>query len=156
LAIRRDHGDIVAAKARQAAMTLFAWSMQQGLIEANPVIGTEKPSEGVARERVLSDDELVRIWRACKDDDFGRVVRLLLLLGARRQEIGGCAWPEFDLSSPQPSWTLPAARSKNGKAHKLPLLPMAESIIRSLARMASRDLLFGERADRGFTTWHVG
>src|SRR5262249_60882378 len=86
----------------------------------------------------------------------GKIIKLLILLGARRQEIGGCAWPEFDLLSPQPSWTLPAARAKNGRAHTLPLLPMALAIIKSVPRMASRDLLFGSRADYGFSSWPQG
>jgi len=153
VAIQHDHGDIVAAKARATVSALYAWAMQMGLCESNPVIGTFKPPAGKPRERVLSDDELVRVWNACKDDDFGKIVRLLVLLGARRQEIGGIAWPELDLESPQPTWTLPAARSKNGKAHTLPLLPMAERIIRSVPRMASRDHLFGARSRDGFTIW---
>jgi integrase len=154
VAIQGESGDIVAAKARAAMSGLFVWSMQMGLVEANPVIGTRKPSEGEPRERVLSDDELCKIWLACNsDDDYSRVIRLLILLGARRQEVGGMAWPELTLDGPQPSWTLPAARSKNGKAHKLPLMPMALAIVRSVPRMATRDLLFGARAPSGLSGW---
>src|SRR5262249_5429736 len=101
-------------------------------------------------------DELARVWRACGDDDHGRIIRLLICLGARRQEIGGLAWSELDLESPQPTWTLPAARSKNGRAHTLPLMSMALEIIRSVPRMVSRDRLFGSRADYGFSSWPQG
>ena len=65
------------------------------------------------------------------------------------------AWPEFDLESPQPTWTLPKERSKNGKAHTLPLLSLALEIIRSVPRMASRDYLFGARSRDGFTKWDL-
>ena len=53
------------------------------------MIGTLKPKDAKPRERVLSDAELTAIWRACGDDAYGRIIRLLILLGARRDEIGG-------------------------------------------------------------------
>ena len=153
IAITREHGSIVAARARAALSTFFVWAMQMGLVEHNPIIGTIKPKEGKPRERVLSDLELASIWRACKDDDYGRIIRLLILLGTRRQEIGGLAFSELDLDASQPSWTLPASRSKNGRAHTLPLLAMAVNIIKSVPRMVNRDQHFGTRSGAGFTAW---
>ena len=158
LALADDHSDIVVAKARQAMMGLFAWAMGQGLLDegkANPVIGTEKPKEGKPRERVLSDDELVRVWNACKDDDFGKVVRLLILLGSRRAEVGGMTWNEFDNPENPTKWTLPASRSKNKRAHTLPLMPLAAAIIKSVPMMATRDHLFGVSSASGFTKWDL-
>jgi integrase len=151
VAIIREHGPVVAAKARAALTSLFAWSMQMGLIEHNPVVGTIQPDAGKPRERTLSDDELAAIWRACKDDEYGRIVRLLILLAARRAAVGGMSWPEFDLE--RGLWTLPAARSKNGKAHTLPLMPIALDIIKRVPRLVARDQLFGTRSNDGFTGW---
>jgi len=151
IAIIFAHGPIVAAKARAALSTLFMWAMQTGLIEHNPVIGTIQPKDGKPRERVLSDNELAAIWNACKDDDYGRIVRLLILLGARRQEIGGLRWSELDLDNDR--WLLPAQRSKNGRAHELPLMPTTLDIVYSVPRLASRDQLFGARSNDGFTGW---
>ena len=153
--IQRERGNATATSARGALVGFFSWCMRMGLTAANPTIGSINP-ETKPRERVLSGDELAAIWNACGDDHYGKIVRLLICLGARRQEIGGIAWPELDLDSPQPSWTLPAARSKNGKAHTLPLMPMALAIIRSVPRLVSRDLLFGTSADYGFSSWHKG
>jgi integrase len=68
----------------------------------------------------------------------------------RRSEVGGLSWSELKLEAG--TWTLPAERSKNGKAHTLPLLPMALAIIKAVPRMATRDHLFGVRAN-GFTPW---
>jgi integrase len=151
VAITREHGSIVAARARAALSTFFVWAMQMGMVENNPIIGTIQPKDGKPRERVLSDHELASIWRACKDDDYGRVVRLLILLGARRQEIGGLRWSELDLDNGR--WLLPAQRSKNGRGHELPLMPMALDIIRDVPRLVSRDQLFGARSNDGFTDW---
>jgi integrase len=156
VAISREHGDTVAAKARDTIGAFFVWAMQHGLAEANPVIGTRKPQGNKPRERVLSDSELVAIWNACKNDDYGRIIRLCILLGARRAEIGGIAHSELTLEGPQPSWTLPAERSKNGRKHTLPLHSMALDIIRSVPRMVSRDQLFGVRSGDGFASWDRG
>ena len=142
---------IVAAHARTALSGLFGWALAHGLCEANPVIGTIKPQGSKPRERVLSNSELAAIWRACGDDDHGRIIKLLILSGARASEIGGMAWPEIDFE--RGTWTLPASRSKNKKAHVLPLLPAMLAVIKDVPRMAGRDLLFGARAAEGFTNW---
>ena len=65
-------------------------------------------------------------------------------------------WSEFDNPDNPTSWTLPAERSKNGKAHKLPLMPMALAIIKGIPRIVSRDQLFGTRAGAGFASWNRG
>src|SRR5262249_53890336 len=75
IAITREHGSIVASRARAALSTFFVWCLQSGLTESNPVIGTPKPKEGKPRDRVLADTELVSIWHACGDDDFGKIVK---------------------------------------------------------------------------------
>src|SRR5262249_17100195 len=93
---------------------------------------------------------------ACKDDDHGRIIRLCILLGSRRAEIGAARGSEFlDLEGPQPRWRLPPERSKTHREHVLPLLPMALAIIPRLPRMAGGDQLFGTRSDAGFNAWHV-
>jgi integrase len=147
------HSSISAARARAALSGFYAWALGCGLCEANPVIGTLKPTDSQARERVLSDSELAEIWRACGDDDHGHCIKLLILTACRRSEIGGMAWTEFDFTGG--TWTLPAARSKNGRAHTLPLLPAMLEIINTVPRMAGRDQLFGQRG-RGFTGWARG
>ena len=74
--------------------------MKEGLCEANPVIATNDPSAGIPlRDRVLNDAEIRAIWNATGDDDFGKIVRLLLLTGCRRDEIGTLQWGEVDLDT---------------------------------------------------------
>jgi integrase len=150
--IRRECGAATAGRARSSLSSCFTWAMRNGRADANPVAFSDKPKT-FSRERVLTSDELRSIWHACADDDHGRIVRLLILLPGRRSEIGGMAWPEFsDLDGVNPEWTLPKARSKNGRKHVLPLLPLALSIIKGTPRRV-RDTLFGSRTARGFTDW---
>jgi len=154
--ITLDNGSIVAGRARAQLSALFAWALAHGLCEANPVIGTAAPKGGQPRERVLSDAELAAIWQACGDDhdrDHGRCIKLLVLTGCRRAEIGGLCWSEIDLE--HGTWTLPAARSKNKRAHGLPLLPAMLAIIKAVPKLAGRDQLFGQRGG-GFSSWQRG
>ena len=146
----------MAGRARAQLSALFSWALAHGLCEANPVVGTLAPKGGQPRERVLSDSELARIWQACGDDDYGRCIRLLILTGARRQEIGGMCWSEIDFE--HGTWTLPAARSKNGREHVLPLLPAMLAVIKDVPRLVSRDQLFGQRANgfTGMVAWQGG
>lgn len=100
---------------------------------------------------MLSDAELAAMWRASGDDEYGRIIKLLILLGARRGEIGGLRFSELDADNG--TWTLPSERSKNKHAHTLPLPAMAWDIIKAVPRVAHRDQLFGVSAAEGFTDW---
>jgi integrase len=151
VAITRAHGSIVAARARGALSTFYAWAMGNGLAETNPIVGTLKPKDAEPRERVLSDQELAAIWRASGDDAYGQVIKLLILTGARRAEIGGMRWSELKHGT----WTIPAERSKNGRQHVVPLMPPALDIIKSVPRRVSRDHLFGTRSPDGLSHWHA-
>jgi integrase len=152
--IGRESGTVTASRARAALSAMYGWAMREGLCGLqphNPVAITNAPKDSVPRERVLTDAELVAIWRACGDDDFGRIVRLLALTGCRRQEIGSLRWGEIDYE--KGAIALPGERTKNGRAHVLPLPPIALDIIRGTLRRVGRDYLFGERAEKGFTIW---
>jgi integrase len=148
--ISRECGNATAREARGALSTFFVWCLTMGLSERNPVAGAVKPAAIKPRERVLKDHELAAIWHACGDDEYGKVIRLLILTGCRRAEIGGMCWSEIDPD--KGTWTLPASRSKNSRAHTLPLMPMMREIIDPMPRMVGRDQLFGRRAG-GFTNW---
>jgi integrase len=150
-AIPRNHSANTAAAARRAISALFRWAMEEGWLQSNPVIGTRKPAEVKPRDRVLSDAEMVAVWKACQDDEFGRIVQLLILLGCRRQEVGGLRWSELDLNAG--TWRLPEERSKNHRAHTLVLPQLALEIIAAVPRRTGRDHLFGVRGPRGFVAW---
>jgi len=149
--IIKTNGRTSAARARGNLSALFGWALREGLCEANPVIGTNDPAEGIRpRERVLSDGEIRVIWSACQDDDFGRIIKLLLLTGCRRDEIGGLLWNEVDLNSGV--MTLPGTRTKNHRTLELTLPPAAIDILRSAPRRAGREYVFGGRGG-AFSAW---
>ena len=151
--VEREHGSAAAHAARAKLSGFFAWALKSGLVETgNPVAATPIPEPSKPRDHVLTDAELAAIYTALPpESEYGRMIRLLTLLGARRQEIGGIAWPELDLDAGV--WTKPASRTKNKREHKLPLPSAVLEIIKSVPRMASRDQLFGLRAAVGFSNF---
>jgi integrase len=90
--------------------------MGEGFAENNPVIGTNKATEEVSRHHVLTDKELAVIWNACRDDDYGRILRLLILTGQRRQEVGGASFEEIDFEAGL--WTIPSPGAKTTASTK--------------------------------------
>ncbi len=150
--LTRAHGRIAAARARSQLSALYAWSMKEGLCEANPVASTNAPDAGVKpRERVLSDAEIKMLWAACRDDSFGKIVKLLLLLGCRRDEIGALRWDEVDLDAAIA--TIPGVRTKSARTLTLPLPEPALAILRSVPRIEGRIHVFGRQGSNGFGGW---
>ena len=123
------------------------WAVGQGLIDTNPADGIPTAKHG-ARDRVLSDNELRRVWLACSDaSDPGRIVRLLILTGQRRDEVSGMAEEELDRKNG--TWTLPKERTKNKRKHTLALPDEAWKIIGPPGRTGP---LFGRGGGR-YTGW---
>jgi integrase len=148
-----DRGRIAAARARSNLSALYSWAIGEGLVEHNVVTGSNAPDADVkSRKRVLNDDELRAIWSACHDDDFGRIVQLLVLTGCRRTEVGDLKWSELDLATG--IMTIPGERTKNGITLVLTLPPVALDILRSVPRRSGqRDFVFGKRGVDGFNAW---
>lgn len=140
--IRRETGPHAANRARSALSAHFAWMVGTGAAELNAVMGVPKPAPEVRRARVLTEDEIARVIKACRNDDFGRIVRLLLMTGQRRDEVADMAWAELDLAGAV--WSLPDARVKNGQGHDVPLSAPALEILAATDRVEGRSLVFGQ------------
>ncbi len=139
--IARKNGPVAANRARSALHALFVWAIRQGATSHNPVAETAKPGTERTRDRVLRDDELRTIWHACRDDDHGRIVRILMLTGQRREEVGGMTWTELDFD--KAVWSLAGERTKNARPHDIPLSPQMVELLREIEPRQDRTMLFG-------------
>ena len=148
--IAEKSGPSAANRVRASLSAFFSWLVREGLVDANPVIGTGRAVEAGARSRVLADAELVEIWRALGDDQYSAIVRLLIFTGARRDEIGCLSWSEIDLDGAV--IRLSPARTKNKRPHEIFLSPPALTVLEAQARDPERDLVFG-RGGRGWRGW---
>ena len=115
------------------------------------MIGTVKGDE-TSRERVLTPDELAAIWRATADlNGYDAIVRLLMLTGARKSEVGGMAWTEIDRE--RVLWVLPAGSAKNGREHEVPLSRQALAITAEFPELPGCPYLFGRGGRTSFSGW---
>jgi integrase len=134
---------------------MFGWAIREGLLETNPTAWTEKRKEKL-RDRLISDSELRTIWSALPDEgDYGDIVRPLILIAARRQEIGALAWHEVDLERALIS--LPPGRVKNKRPREIALNAPAAAILRARWEKSTRqrDLIFGQWGAHGFRDWSL-
>jgi integrase len=157
---RGIEGNGAAIQGRTAAYgrACFAWAMKDERVSSNPFAAAlpSLPKAPATRERVLSDGELVAVWRAAETADsdvFGRLVRLLILTGQRREELAQMAWPE--ISADRQTWTIPGSRTKNGKPHLVPLSEMARGLLPAEPDAAERgaDLVFPGQRGTPFAGW---
>jgi integrase len=99
------------------------------------------PTKERPRDRVLTDDELRWLWRACDELEwpFGPLTKLLLLTAQRRDEVAGMEWSEVDLK--RATWTLPGEKVKNNRAHEVHLSAAALEVLKSVPHV-SDSLIF--------------
>lgn len=122
---------IAANRALAYARAFFNWCVHEDIVATNPAGALKKPAKENQRDRYHTVDELAEIWEAAGKlgYPFGPMYRLLMVLPMRREEIAGLPVAELDLGAEAPVWTLPASRTKNGQALRVPLSPLARSII---------------------------
>lgn len=136
-----------ANRALAAFKKFMNWCVDRGIIETSPVAALRPPAKEVARERVLTADELVACWNGAADEGFpfAQFTQVLILTGQRRGEVAGMCWSELDME--KATWTIPAKRAKNANSHVVPLAPLAISILKSVPRFLNSDLVFTTTGD---------
>jgi integrase len=147
-ALTRDAGPIQANRVRATISAFLTWAEYRGEVESN-VANRVPDNTEASRERVLSDDELRAVWTATAGaGSYHRIVRLALLTGCRRGELGGMRWSELDLDAAL--WTIPSERIKGKVAHEVPLSALA--LAQLPLQRPGLDSVFGE-ADASFQGW---
>ena len=118
---------------------VFKFGVQRGIIDASPAVAIDKPAKETRRDRVLSESEIRAFWigldRSIMTEGVKTALRLCLVTAQRRGEVAGMRRSEIDGNW----WIIPKERSKNGKAHRVPLSPLAKSLIE---HASSDDYLF--------------
>jgi integrase len=141
-----DAGLVQANRVLATLSAMWSWALRAGLVVGeNPAAFVPRFREA-ERERVLDRAELRLLWRATgSDQPFHRIVRLILLTGCRRQEVGSMQWCEIEGDL----WTIPAARMKGGRPHEVPLSTLA---LAQLPPRVGAGSVFSEGAT-GFDGW---
>lgn len=158
--INRVLDPIVARDAPVQARVVFQnlravlrWAVSRGDLDHSPMEGMKSPNAELARERVLSDDEVRVLWNGlpnslAKSKSCQRIVRLCLITGQRVGEVSGMRSDELDLSARL--WSLPGRRTKNGHPHTVPLSDLAISVIEEALRDAGKSPFVFPIGEDGF------
>jgi integrase len=156
----RDISDSRGRALFAALSSMFSWLKRQRRVESNPCAGVHRPVGPEARDRVLSADEIRWFWQACEYVDapltfgaprpFGPLLKVLLLTGQRRNEVAGMTRDE--LSDDGETWNIPGSRTKNGRAHVVPLSPPVREVIGSV-RAKPGNLVFTTTGTTPVSGW---
>jgi integrase len=132
--------------------TFLNWCVGRAVIDASPAEGVPLPGKEVARDRVLTNNELVSVIRAARQigGAYGGIVEMLVLTGQRREEVAQMVGDEIDFNSR--TWTLPGSRTKNGKPHIVHLSEACIKLIKRASRSGSYVFsISGARPFQNFT-----
>jgi len=124
---------IEATRVFEDVRGMVRWAVQNEYLDANPLDGMNKPAEATVSDRVLSEDEIHRLWNSlpealARSVQCQQIVKLCLITAQRIGEVAGMVPAELDLKARE--WRLPASRTKNAHAHVVPLSDLAIAIIK--------------------------
>jgi integrase len=127
---------VAANRLRALVSRMFTFGAEQRLVAptANPVIGVKKPTKETTRDRVLTDDEIRRLWDACATQNpyVCAWFRLRLVTAQRGGELLQMRWQDIDSKSH--FWTIPPEFVKNAHGHRVYLNEAARKILKGVPR----------------------
>jgi integrase len=134
-----DRGAPVTANRTLAVISrMFNFAVEREMLEATPAAGIKRVHKETGRQRVLSEEEVGNIWNnlpaAQMSEGVRLALKLMLVTGQRRAEVAEAAWDEVDLTAGW--WTIPATRTKNGLAHRVPLSGLALDILKGIKALS--------------------
>jgi integrase len=130
---------IMANRTLALIRKMFNFAIEHDWLESNPCQMIKRLAPERPRQRVLSEDEIRRVWKAVGQERpmVAALFHLRLLTAQRGGEVQGAAWSEIDMVGRW--WTIPPERSKNGLAHRVPLSPQAVRTLKGLKADAKKD-----------------
>jgi integrase len=152
--VEDQNGAVMADHVLAYLRRVFFWYASRSDDFRTPItrgMSRTKPTER-ARTRVLTDDEIRRVWQAAGElkNAFGPLVRYILVTATRLNEAAQMRRSEIDGNL----WSIPASRSKSKRDCVVPLSMLAQSVLASIPQIGNSDLVFthdGKRAAGGFS-----
>jgi integrase len=139
--IADERGERTADMTLALLSRIFNWHATRSDDFISPVVrgmARATPADR-ARSRVLSDDELRKVWCAAGDGGvFGALIKFLLLTSARKNEAARMTWDEIVGTD----WILPPSRNKTGQELVRPLPATALAVLGALPRVAGCPYVF--------------
>ena len=125
---------VMANRCLAVIRRMFRFAIQKDILGASPCVEIEKPAKETPRDRVLRPSEIKTFWNGLASAKMTAQVRLalrfMLVTAQRRGEVAGAPWSEFDLE--EKVWEIPGERTKNGRAHRVPLSGLAVTLLEEI------------------------
>lgn len=170
-AVGASAGGVTGNRAHALVRQVLNYALKRDLIDANPALAIERVFAETSRERVLSEDEIRRVWvfleAAQRDEGVGRVkgqeegqrkinamspgtalaLELCVLTLQRAGEVAGARKEEFNWE--ERLWVIPAERMKSKRAHAVPLSAAAAQRFKTAFELSKCDYAFPARDQKG-------
>jgi integrase len=153
--VEDENGAPVADKVLTVIGSIMSWYAVRHRDYVPPLVKGMRRTDPAKKERdrVLSDPELVAVWKAAEGNGtFGALVRMLLLTAQRLDKVLTMKWTDISPmkwpSNTPPVWTLPTAPREKGNIGMVELPEMALAILDKLPRYASNPHVFAGRGQR--------
>ncbi len=127
---------------------LFSWAVAEDYLKTSPLSGLERPHALKSRDRILTDEELRRVWKAAEAAGYayGDFVKVAVLTGQRPGEVSGMRRGELHGDT----WILPSERVKNKNTHSVPLSRQVMAIINAAPQLSAEYVFsYGSKPIRG-------
>lgn len=120
---------VMANRTLALVRKIFAFAIEQDIVDHNPCSGIRLPSRERPRERALSAEEIRSVWEVLSLESLQNrsLFQLAILTCQRSGELRKMRWS--DLDTDRQWWTIPSERSKNGLQHRVPLSSEAQLIL---------------------------
>jgi integrase len=146
---------VTANRVLAHARKFFNWAVSRDILSAAPTTGVKPPVTEQSRDRVLNDDEIRWLWMACERarEPWGPLARVLLLTGQRLGEVAGMSDREIG----DGVWRLAKERTKNRRAHDVPLSQATLDLLSDKTRVAGgAGLVFTTNGTSPVQGYHKG
>lgn len=135
-----------ARRLLQWTSVVMRWAVAQGYRDDDPVPAIKQalPSNGVRtkHQRALPHgqvaDALARVRLAASREPTKLCFRFMVLTATRSAEVRAARWSEIEGNV----WTIPPARMKGGRAHRVPLSSAALAVLADAKHHSTGDLIF--------------
>ena len=121
-AVRDSHTPATANRHLALLSAMFRRAVEWERVEKNPCTGVKMFRENNASERFLTETEIAKLVQAMDADPnrtAAAALKMLLLCGARRNEVAKLKWSALDLE--RGVWLLHGDDTKNGKTRRIVL-----------------------------------
>ena len=146
-----NHGRSQADAVLGTVRHIMGWHQSRDENYTSPIVKGMRRNKPVARARILTDDEIRSLWKACMDanETFGALLKVALLTAQRRDKVATMMWDDVK----DGEWTIRVERREKGTAGKLKLPTMALEIIEQQPRIAGNPYVFSGRGKTAFNSF---